>query len=483
MIIDQLPFEIMGEIFSQYIHLKDTDPTNNYKAAPRSGITASSSACTTPWTLGQVCSKWRTIVLSIPTLWSTIGIVCPSQGELRVLHVWIQRSKQAKLDLELKCCCQLDDPMSDSNYNLDAKKCSRLEAAMKYLLLHVARWKRVEFEVSDTTSGAFKDLAVENASALETVAIHNVYMFPSKVLKQLYSKIYSLPQLRRVQFPGKKAIGNTIVPSPANYTKLTELSFHALYSRHVHGFLKSCSATLRKFEVSRIIVTTPIVLAKSPPLCMPSLQHFKVANCMYYDPDTVDQSLLLINNLTLPAIVSLEFSVGDFEGSRDEKLGVGFDTRTGTMCCNGSDPAWRTLQKLLGSSTFRPKRLLFSSEGIANDLALAIIRSPLMVDLEHLHVAALVSNPFLLALRVEEDGEAGEKVLLPHLQSLVITRCHSANATLSSVIISRAASLKSAAPHFQGKLRSAAAILCGPGPFDIDLKLNISGMVLDIKQL
>ncbi|KAJ7236067.1 hypothetical protein B0H12DRAFT_1027081, partial [Mycena haematopus] len=57
-VIRRLPSDILGEIFPYTV--PDYVP-RNHRATDSS-----------PWVYGRVCSRWRTLSLSLPTLWSRI---------------------------------------------------------------------------------------------------------------------------------------------------------------------------------------------------------------------------------------------------------------------------------------------------------------------------------------------------------------------------------------------------------------------------
>lgn len=65
------------------------------------------------WLLAQVCSTWRTVVLTLPTLWSTVHIDMPASTNLRYPEViaaeLLRRSGDLPLSLEFKALEPTDD--------------------------------------------------------------------------------------------------------------------------------------------------------------------------------------------------------------------------------------------------------------------------------------------------------------------------------------------------------------------------------------
>ena len=78
-----LPPEILAEIFCYAASVVDTDVTN--------GI----------WQLGRVCSYWRSVVLSSPSLWSTVNISkpLPIERPARIVEEVLLRSRNAPLSI------------------------------------------------------------------------------------------------------------------------------------------------------------------------------------------------------------------------------------------------------------------------------------------------------------------------------------------------------------------------------------------------
>ncbi|KAF9071694.1 hypothetical protein BDP27DRAFT_1418801 [Rhodocollybia butyracea] len=56
-----------------------------------------------PWVLGQVCSKWRSISLSLPYLWSAFYLRLPQHEEnaVDVLRAWLDRSGNTPLQFQI----------------------------------------------------------------------------------------------------------------------------------------------------------------------------------------------------------------------------------------------------------------------------------------------------------------------------------------------------------------------------------------------
>ncbi|KAL0571123.1 hypothetical protein V5O48_010831 [Marasmius crinis-equi] len=102
-----LPSEILAEIFRACVQLRISD--RRHMDMTRDNAYNSLDPGYPPWTLGQVCRRWREIALSHPSLWSHIGLFFPrpdittehSYAILSRLMLQIQRSGDQPLTVSL----------------------------------------------------------------------------------------------------------------------------------------------------------------------------------------------------------------------------------------------------------------------------------------------------------------------------------------------------------------------------------------------
>ncbi|KAK1234950.1 hypothetical protein PQX77_001842, partial [Marasmius sp. AFHP31] len=71
----QLPNEILAEIFALCTSDRDTSiPKCANTASKNNSYPSTLDTKKSPWVLGQVCTRWRSLALSLPRLWSTIDL-------------------------------------------------------------------------------------------------------------------------------------------------------------------------------------------------------------------------------------------------------------------------------------------------------------------------------------------------------------------------------------------------------------------------
>jgi len=91
-----LPPEILGEIFSFYIH--SPSPTSFWDES----CLLASAGGSSPFPLTHICSYWRNVVLNTPTLWSSLYIENPTPEMIPQVQTWIERAGDVGLRLTLR---------------------------------------------------------------------------------------------------------------------------------------------------------------------------------------------------------------------------------------------------------------------------------------------------------------------------------------------------------------------------------------------
>ncbi|KAF5326288.1 hypothetical protein D9611_000679 [Ephemerocybe angulata] len=99
--INNLPQELLEKIFWEYVH--GTTRGGGRSSLPLQGsyrrILSRRGAVTTPISLSHVCSTWRRVVTSYPSLWARVCISRAEAHDIPLLEYWLARSTTCPLDV------------------------------------------------------------------------------------------------------------------------------------------------------------------------------------------------------------------------------------------------------------------------------------------------------------------------------------------------------------------------------------------------
>jgi len=90
-----------------------------------------------PLLLSYVCSRWRNLILDTPTMWTSIFISSPTEKQLHLLNLWLERGQSCLIDL-----------FFDYSPDLDG---GTFKAIVQHLAAHAARLTSFEFISRDQT--------------------------------------------------------------------------------------------------------------------------------------------------------------------------------------------------------------------------------------------------------------------------------------------------------------------------------------------
>ncbi|KAF7309202.1 F-box domain-containing protein [Mycena kentingensis (nom. inval.)] len=116
--VHAIPVEILGEIFLQYLPVYPVCPPILGDASPAK--------------LGQICSHWRNIAHSMPSLWRAVALMhcgappAAKEAELEMAGVWLQRSAPQPVAVALDVRLFKDEHRTP---------------ALELLLAHCERWE------------------------------------------------------------------------------------------------------------------------------------------------------------------------------------------------------------------------------------------------------------------------------------------------------------------------------------------------------
>ncbi|KAJ7911265.1 hypothetical protein B0H13DRAFT_2660615 [Mycena leptocephala] len=150
-----------------------------------------------PWVFGQVCSHWRALSVSLPTLWTSITVFTTvSPRELSLLNIQLSRTGSAPLDLHIRFTHPLPE----------------FDLFLPRLVSHSARWRmlHLEFNAGWLPSETFAALNGLALPLLEELALsgRGVSYFENSfsisdalVLRQLLLVAHSQAFTRKIALP------------------------------------------------------------------------------------------------------------------------------------------------------------------------------------------------------------------------------------------------------------------------------------------
>ncbi|KAJ7873683.1 hypothetical protein B0H13DRAFT_2280053 [Mycena leptocephala] len=140
-----------------------------------------------PWVFGQVCSHWRALAVSLPSLWTSITVFATvSPRELRLLNIQLSRTESAPLHLRIRFTSTGHSP---SEFDL-------FEGFLARLVSQSARWRvlHLEFDGGWLPLPSFATLSGLTLPLLEELAFNG----PGVSSIERYGFFTDAPPLRRV---------------------------------------------------------------------------------------------------------------------------------------------------------------------------------------------------------------------------------------------------------------------------------------------
>ncbi|RDB19456.1 hypothetical protein Hypma_013688 [Hypsizygus marmoreus] len=205
--IYRIPVELLSEVFK---HCLD-DPSDGTSLG--SSFTTMPATHFNPFLLGHVCSYWRTLSISMPTLWSTLAVFCPNPSLLPLIRLWLSRTADRPLTLSLFQPSICND-MPNTAVN---------ETLALFLGL-VPRWRSIDFVFGDQDDGVFEQLRAfpaDTASMLESVRfVSNRWEYTLTDI--VWGQFHMVSSLRRVDW-GPTYLG-FVIPHDVPWAQLTHVN-------------------------------------------------------------------------------------------------------------------------------------------------------------------------------------------------------------------------------------------------------------------
>ncbi|KAG8860895.1 hypothetical protein FRB96_003630 [Tulasnella sp. 330] len=328
--INTLAAELLGHIF----HLAIYDIAPGQAILYEQGIETTSPQSIPPLLL--VCKRWYFVLISTPSIWSTITTSLPPAK----LERWLSRAKSAPLHVHLHV------PLSSNR---------------KALSHRIDQWHSMQITVTDAKLFALTKLGrrilLSLPSTLPSVK-SIVSIIPSNAFNSIYSSNFTI----RIKTPSLERL---VVQGPIVYThctKLRHLRLTAVRTTYWNDFqdcLRSAEK-LQSLEVHHVAGTLVDPAHMVGPLHAPSLTHLTL------NAFNVMAVLAILSHLRAPALTtlytSLELEFVWFTDTPSEPhhidlLNLSYITAVYTVHSKNSSDWFETVQTLLYHSIPPGKRI------------------------------------------------------------------------------------------------------------------------------
>lgn len=275
--INKIPVEILGEIFKFCVL--------DYQGSP---VTVSSHGRRTPFDsvtpllLGQVCALWRQIILSMPTLWSTIYVYQPRMRDLCLVPLWLERSKPCTLSIILS--------QSRGNFSggFQAIQDSATKSLLSLVIPHLHRVRYLSLSLYNETEILAEDIPVDAAPILEYLKL-DLFSLRFESIHRMCRGLAASPFLRSCSLDWQEKSLSFSIP----WSQLIDISINVDISLHDLVKILGHCTQVKSLTIGKIDFTTPL---SSLPVVLQYLEHLQV-NTIDSDP--------VFNSLTVPSLVSI----------------------------------------------------------------------------------------------------------------------------------------------------------------------------------
>ena len=393
----QLPVEVICEIFERFV--EDDLPHRIRDDTP---IPLISHTCRSdPTKLGQICSRWRTVAIGLPKLWSNILIYNPKASQIYLTNVWLERSGNNPLNLEMN----YDTGKGD----YDVRSAAQM---LRSFIARLERWKSFHLDMSIELLRPLYAIALSPCKPLilESVNLNFLNSFrdhhAAAHVDAVWKYLHSCPTLRRVVWSGDEV---NSFPKRAPF-QLTHV--HARFSVSIDDILSFLPQIplIQDLQIEELRLPS-----KNPPVPKQVLlQHLRVLRIRSYEV----AASTLIASLTCPSLESLVINHRNhlLQSNQDLQELPRVLHRSGCRLQNldlrdpGTNITESELKRCLSDSSLRSLTSLYLSADHLSD-----------------QVVALLSK----------KSPAGLHEFAPFLEKLDLPVCEASDGLLASMVSSR----------------------------------------------
>ena len=278
--VNRMPVEILGEIFTQFLQIGDsaTEPD-------AFSLSVSPDWVADPMVLGQVCGFWRSIALSMPSLWCSISVSSPVRGVIPRIQTWLERAGQHPLKIFVEQSVRpgaAEEAVTDEIFAL--------------LLQHYHHWEHITFKLYGRMIESLVNIR-NTPSPLLTSALLDLW-WNEAVVDRIWSVLHSSPKLSHVNWNDVYSHVRDL-PTHVPWNQLEDVALSHYFD--INGFctfLEQCSR-LERLQVSWIDR-----LGFPPESCAPiTLTHLRhLSICARTSLD------LVFSRLVTPALTSMSIN-------------------------------------------------------------------------------------------------------------------------------------------------------------------------------
>ena len=254
--MSRLPAELLAQVF-EYCLPDETFP-----------VPASSQA---PLLVTRTCSRWRTVALSTPSLWTRLHVVYKDPGlDVSVASDWLQRSGCLLLSISIS----IDFNEQTAQEILDV------------ICRHSSRWRHVRLEFRGLYCPPMYSLSLaENSTPLLRAFEFSARDISSANITPIISLLNSAPQLRELTWVDDLADTRRLMELPLSRLSLLSITMS-------HGTLDYLELLDRCYNLEHIRITRPrpgATRSSRQPLVLSKLTSLNIT----YDLTAIFDSLVL----------------------------------------------------------------------------------------------------------------------------------------------------------------------------------------------
>ncbi|KAF9049044.1 hypothetical protein BJ165DRAFT_1464166 [Panaeolus papilionaceus] len=268
--INDLPPEILAEIFHAYLFWEDESDLIEPELEGLIPVIEPSSRAA-PLLFCQVCSYWREVAISTPSLWSSIAL--KETILLNTVKLWLQRSRNHPLSFAIWLSSSPDN---------STDKWSQWPQLLNLLCGSIHRWRDVLVHVPTTANmPLFMDALLPSTGESAALMLRTLDVskdsFGEQINEDTIRRLSSFPHptLRRLTWEGA-TLPTFQQLDTVLWTNLLQLTFVKLESYILFAFLEACPNI--QFLSIGTLLTRANSTSPDHPVLAPKLQALHIGD-------------------------------------------------------------------------------------------------------------------------------------------------------------------------------------------------------------